>query len=92
VRATPPATITVRLPAEAALFFDDVRTKATSESRTFTTPALQTGKVYYYTVKAEVDRDGQRITSTHQIQFRAGQTVQLVFNMDEAGTLTARQE
>lgn len=87
-----PATITVQVPAEATIYFDDVKMKTGSNNRVFTTPTLQPNRLYFYTVKAEVERDGQRIATTHQVQFRAGQQVQVSFNMNETGTLTARQD
>lgn len=92
VRQNAPAIITVQIPADAALFFDDQRMKSTTSNRVFSTPALQPDRLYYYTVKAEVERDGQRIATTHQVQFRAGQQVQIAFDMTPTGTLTARQD
>jgi uncharacterized protein (TIGR03000 family) len=69
-----PATIVVSLPAEAKLIIDDRTTVSTSAVRTFATPVLEAGKEYYYTLKAEVVRDGQTVTTTERVAVRAGQT------------------
>jgi len=68
-----PATILVNLPANAKLTIDDAATSSTSATRTFATPALETGKVYYYTLKAEIVRDGKTVTETKRVEVRAGE-------------------
>jgi uncharacterized protein (TIGR03000 family) len=95
VRAVPqtsPAIISVQLPADATLYFDGMKMKATSTNRVFTTPALDPAKTFFYNIKAEVEQDGQLVSTTHRVQFRAGQRVQVSFGMNQPGTLTARQE
>jgi uncharacterized protein (TIGR03000 family) len=71
---TAPATILVSLPADAKLFVDDAATTSTTASRTFVTPALENGKTYGYTLKAEVVRDGKVVSTAKQIEVRAGAT------------------
>src|SRR5262249_871346 len=68
-RAPAPATILVSLPADAKLFVDDAATTSTSTSRTFVTPALENGKTYGYTLKAEVVRDGKVVSTVNRTKF-----------------------
>jgi len=68
-----PATIQVSLPADAKLSIDDAPTTSTSASRTFATPALEQGKVFYYTLKAEIVRDGKTLSATSRVAVRAGE-------------------
>jgi len=68
-----PATIVVSLPAGATLTIDDTPTSSTSASRVFQTPPLERGYEYYYQLKAEAMRDGQKVQVTNRITVRAGE-------------------
>jgi uncharacterized protein (TIGR03000 family) len=68
-----PATIVVTLPASAKLTIDDASTRQTSDTRVFATPTLDLGKVYTYTLKAEMVRDGQTVTASRKVTVQAGQ-------------------
>lgn len=70
-------TIFVSLPANAKLLIDGHATVSTSANRVFASPALEMGKDYYYTLEGELVRDGQIITASKTITFRAGQEVQV---------------
>jgi uncharacterized protein (TIGR03000 family) len=72
--ASAPATIVVTLPAEAKLSIDDYATNSTSERRTFVSPALEPGKNYVYTLRAEVTRDSKPVSVTREARVRAGET------------------
>jgi uncharacterized protein (TIGR03000 family) len=76
-----PATIIVSLPAEAKLLIDDAATTSTSELRVFSSPSLEPGKDFYYTLKGDVERVGRTLTTTQYVKVRAGQEtrVQLEF-------------
>ncbi len=67
-----PATIVVTLPADAKLTIDDNLTTSTSASRVFATPALDAGKEFHYTLKAEIVRDGKKLTATERVTVMAG--------------------
>src|SRR5262249_35192024 len=54
--ADAPARITVKLPADARLFVDDVACPLTSAERTFDTPRLEAGRRYFYNMRAELVR------------------------------------
>jgi uncharacterized protein (TIGR03000 family) len=72
-----PATIVVALPADARLLVDDVATTSTSAVRRFTSPELAPGKVYHYTLTAEIVRDGQTLRVSEQVAVRAGTETQV---------------
>ncbi len=64
-----PATIRVTLPADATLTFDGQPTQSTSGDRLFQTPALETGKVFHYTLRAThpVVRGEDTVTVERQV-------------------------
>jgi uncharacterized protein (TIGR03000 family) len=68
------ATIIVQLPADATLTVDGERTQSTSGTRVFVSPPLEPGKKYQYNLRAEVNRDGRRETTSRTVDVRAGQT------------------
>jgi uncharacterized protein (TIGR03000 family) len=80
-----PASVTVVLPANAKLTVNDVIVNAAGK-QTFQTPKLEKGKSYFYTVKAEVVRNGKPVTETRRIDVTAGKTVTVDFTNP---TLTA---
>jgi len=71
-KAAAPATIIVRLPDQANLSINDKASKLTSTTRKFVSPPLQPGKDYYYTLKAEIERDGRPVTATQRVAVHAG--------------------
>jgi uncharacterized protein (TIGR03000 family) len=83
--ADAPATIVVRLPADAKLMIGGAPTSSTQDVRWFTSPPLQAGKDYQYTLKAEVMRDGKRVERTKEVTVRAGQPSQVTFDLPAAG-------
>jgi uncharacterized protein (TIGR03000 family) len=56
------ARVTVKLPSDARLYVDNAVCPLTSDTRTFNTPAVEVGRSYFYTLKAEVTRDGEKRT------------------------------
>jgi uncharacterized protein (TIGR03000 family) len=72
-----PATLTVRVPADARLWVNDALSPLTSETRIFETPRLLGGKGYSYTLRAEVRRNGQTLAATKPVAFRAGERVEV---------------
>jgi uncharacterized protein (TIGR03000 family) len=79
-----PATIVVRLPADAKLTVDGSATRSTDGVRTFVSPPQQPGKEYQYTLRAELTRDGKKVERTRDVNVRAGQTSEV--NFDLAGS------
>jgi uncharacterized protein (TIGR03000 family) len=70
------ASLIVDLPADATLTIEGQATTSTSARRVFVTPALPPGS-FHYTLKAEVLRNGQKLTATEVVPVRAGATVQV---------------
>jgi uncharacterized protein (TIGR03000 family) len=73
------AKLIVELPADAKLYVDDQAMKATSPVRSFSTPTLEPGQVYYYELRAEVVRDGKPVSQTKRVLVRAGEVVRAQF-------------
>lgn len=69
-----PAKVIVNLPADARLTIEGEPTHATSDERTFVTPPLQRGKTYHYTLKAEIDRKGETVKTSKDVEVRGGET------------------
>jgi uncharacterized protein (TIGR03000 family) len=78
------ATIVVNLPADAKLIVDDRATTSTSAVRTFATPELEQGKEYYYTLTAEIVREGKTLTSSQRVAVRAGETSRITMELTPA--------
>lgn len=79
-----PAVITVSLPADARLTVDDRPTQSTSSHRVFVSPVLQPGKDYFYTLKAEVVRDGQTQSVDQRVIVRAGRESRVTLTIPTA--------
>src|SRR5262249_37094581 len=77
--ASSPARITVRLPEDARLYVDNVLCTLTSATRSFDTPELEAGKSYYYTLKAEVVRDGRTHADSRRVVVQAGKQATVNF-------------
>jgi uncharacterized protein (TIGR03000 family) len=70
--AAAPATVVVRLPADARLTFDGAATRSTGAARTFQSPPLEAGAAGQYVLRAEIVRDGRTLSVRHRVQVRAG--------------------
>jgi uncharacterized protein (TIGR03000 family) len=79
------AVITARVPGDAELRFDGVKTPATGAERQFKTPALQPGEHYAYTVEARWQENGREVTQSRQVPVSAGANVRLVFPLPTPG-------
>lgn len=78
------ATIVVRMPASASLSIDGQQTQQRSNTRIFTSPPLQSGKTYTYTLRAEMDRGGRLVRDTKTVEVSAGKRSEVTFNFDNA--------
>ena len=86
-----PASLTVRLPADASLYIDNTKCPLTSGTRTFSTPALETGRQYFYMLRADVVRNGQVLTQSQKVLVQAGQQVTVEFSSFAPGTATVQR-
>jgi uncharacterized protein (TIGR03000 family) len=73
------ASVTVIGPTDAVVYIDGVETTLKGGKRTFATPKLQPGRQYYYTVKAEVVRDGRTQTESQRVVVEAGKNTTVQF-------------
>lgn len=80
------ATIVVTIPAGAKLSIDNNPTSSTANVRTFVSPALEPGKEYVYTLKAEIAIEGKIETVVKEITVRANETTRVNF---EASSVAA---
>ncbi len=85
-----PATIVVNLPPNARLNFDGSPTTTTSARRVFSSPPLQPGQSYQYTLTAEIRREGRPLTVTQRINVRAGETSQVSLSFPTAVATASR--
>jgi uncharacterized protein (TIGR03000 family) len=83
--AEAPATIIVSLPANARLMVDGQPTQATSSDRTFVSPPLPPGKTFQYSFKAELDQNGKKVTTTRNVDVRAGETSRVALDFSDRG-------
>jgi len=94
-RDLPPPETSARLiidvPADARIFIDDRPTTTTANQRTFSTPSLEKGYRYYYTVRAEVNRNGTVFTGTQRVSFGAGDQVRVNFSEREMTSTAVAQ-
>jgi len=73
------AKITVKLPKGATLFVNGGKNERTELVREFTTPTLTPGKVYQYTMRAELTRNGLPEYQESKVDFRAGDSLTVDF-------------
>jgi uncharacterized protein (TIGR03000 family) len=77
------ARITVQVPANAKVWVDDLPTTQSGAVREFVTPpALELGKTYKYTFRAQWDENGQTITREQTVEFQSGGAVIVNLNSD----------
>ena len=79
--------VTVVLPAGAKLYVNEVAVPAQGKE-TFETPKLEKGRKFYYTVKAELVRDGRTVSESKRVSIEAGKSVTVDFTA-ATGVLTA---
>jgi uncharacterized protein (TIGR03000 family) len=85
-RALPaPATLVVSLPADATLTIDGAPTVSRSETRVFESPDLLPNKEFHYTLKAEITRNGEKLTATKQVPVRAGEATRVTLEFPPVG-------
>ncbi len=73
------AHITVKVPADAVLWFNGQRTAKKGTDRRFVSPPLTPGRRYTYVLRARWEKNGQSFTQTRRIPVFAGDRVTLEF-------------
>jgi uncharacterized protein (TIGR03000 family) len=79
LRTNTSARLTVRLPEDARLWFENIPTKSTGAVREFRSPPLPPGMQYAYTVRATWTDNGKEVTQTQHVGVTAGARVALDF-------------
>jgi uncharacterized protein (TIGR03000 family) len=85
--ATPPvaqnsntASIAVRVPQNAEIWFEGDKTTQTGTVRNFVSPSLEPGKSYTYSVRARwTDAEGKVVDRTQEVKVQAGRQSDLNF-------------
>jgi uncharacterized protein (TIGR03000 family) len=86
------AKIVVKLPPGATLYVNGAKNDRTETVRDFVTPTLTPGKVYEYTMKAEVVRNGLPEFQEQTVEFRGGDMLTIDFtNLGTKSTQQARR-
>jgi uncharacterized protein (TIGR03000 family) len=80
-----PATLVVTLPADAKLLIDDAATISSSARRVFVSPALQAGREYTYSLKAEFTKNGKTVVVSKDINVTAGAEIAVTMEETLAG-------
>jgi uncharacterized protein (TIGR03000 family) len=75
-----PVQITIRVPAEAKIWFDGEQTGQTGTTRVFVSPPLELGRDYHYEVRARWQDGEGTVERTRRLSFRAGETIGLDFS------------
>ena len=89
--AAAPATIVVSLPEAAKLTIDGAPTQAATSTRSFTTPPLERGREYHYTLDGELMReDGSMQRVSKRVTVRGGETTQVQMDFSEAAAARRR--
>jgi uncharacterized protein (TIGR03000 family) len=83
------AQITVKLPASARLWVDQVECPLTSSVRSFKTPTLAPNQTYAYTLRVELQRDGETVSDRQRVLVSAGRQVEVDFT--RLGSVTTAQ-
>jgi uncharacterized protein (TIGR03000 family) len=76
---SPRASVSVRVPAGAEVWFDGQKTTASGSIRRFRTPPLTAGNRYAYDVTVRWQEDGQSVTRSQSVFVSAGGNVEVVF-------------
>jgi uncharacterized protein (TIGR03000 family) len=78
-RADTTARVTVRVPADAQVLFNDVLMTSTGAVREFSSPRLTPGQKYHYDVQAKWNENGREVTQTRQVAVSPGANVSVDF-------------
>jgi uncharacterized protein (TIGR03000 family) len=77
------ALIAIRVPPDAQVTFDGDTTSQTGPNRLFSSPPLERGQAYHYTVKARFTQNGRPVERTRRVEVRAGQRTTVDLTQDQ---------
>ena len=79
IQANTPAQISLRVPDNAQVWFDGVKTTSSGSVRQFRSPPLTPGQRYTYEVRARWLENGREVTQTQQVAVTAGASARADF-------------
>jgi uncharacterized protein (TIGR03000 family) len=74
--------VSVRVPADAEVWFGDFKTSATGMERVFVSPPLAPDQTYTYTIRARWNENSRVIDRTRNLKVRAGERLTVDFRAD----------
>jgi uncharacterized protein (TIGR03000 family) len=87
------AILTVELPADAKLYIGEQLMTSSAATRSFSTPELEPGRSYSFTLRAEAVRDGKTFRESKKIVLRAGEQFETsLTNLQPAVSAAAKNE
>jgi uncharacterized protein (TIGR03000 family) len=81
--------LSVSVPGDARVFVNGAHTTSGGTERNYVSRGLTAGASYTYSVRAELDRDGETVEETKTVVLRAGETSSLSFDFDAERAATA---
>ena len=78
------ATLHVRVASDAKVFVNDHATTTPGSRRLYVSKGLEPGKQYRYELRAEIVRDGEKLSQTKFVNVEAGENVELTFDFGAA--------
>jgi uncharacterized protein (TIGR03000 family) len=75
--------IWLRVPANAEIWVNGVKTKQSGESRYFFSPPLTPGRKYNYQMRLRWTKDGKPVEQTQNILVQAGETIRRDFSLPD---------
>ena len=79
VASASPASIDVRVPSEAEIWFEGARTNQTGSERAFVSPPLDPGGRYTYEFRARWFENGRAVLQTRRVPVQAGEQIVVDF-------------
>jgi uncharacterized protein (TIGR03000 family) len=76
------ALINMRLHPDAKVWFFGDETKSQGSMRQYVTPSLDTGKVFFYEIRARWNENGRDVDRTHRVLVHAGDQINVDFMRD----------
>ena len=77
------ARVVVKVPENAKVYLQDQPMSLTGKVRKFVSPRLDPQREYEYTVRVELEQDGQTLTETAKTRVKAGQRVEVSVDFAE---------
>jgi uncharacterized protein (TIGR03000 family) len=74
MESTAPATLVINVPTNARLTIEGQPVASMAMERILVSPPLQRGKTFVYNLKAQIERPGGPVTTTREVEVRAGET------------------